>query len=123
MLSKYYETWYIQQLIPDPEHVPPAGWPQRQILGDGKKIKGLFIPNQSSESLMAGALAVQTTGRFITDVDAPLLDPGIFSISLRNAKTGIFIRTTGEPLVAPERAKTQAKQYPVVVTDRAQSPS
>ena len=111
-LSSYYSKWHLQDRRemsnPFPGHSPPREFT------DKAEVQGLFIPDQTTESIQAAALRPLTVGRFLCAADE---DVNI-SDTLRNDESGIFIRLTGEGRKAPKRSPTQVKQFPAVVVER-----
>ena len=112
-LSRYYKIYFIQQYIEKPSGFPPP-FDTIKELGDGDEIRGLFIPDQSTEMMVASAPTIGTRGRFITDSDAPIDSKD----TLREADTGFFLNLTGDPLTAPDFSPTQSKRYFAEIIER-----
>ena len=113
-ISRYYEAWYLQELIERPTGLPPP-WDTEKVYGDSTRIEGRFLLTQSTEQLIAAAQDIATRGRFACHPSEDLVNGYI----LRRESDSTFIRLVSDPLVAPTQAVSQIKTYEAVVADRA----
>ena len=116
MISRYFETFYIQEQtsIPNPWYPQFSTEPYTFGFGDGREVKGKFLQSQTDEILIAHAMGTRTHGRFVTAIDAPIDK----HTTLRRANDGFFFALEGDPIEAPEQAFVKLKVYEARVTDR-----
>ena len=112
-MSRYYERFYIQESISVPTGFPPPG-DVTFTLGDGADFMGVYIPDSSTEMLVAGAQGFRTRGRFVTAPNVPLRDNTV----VRRASDSVFIRIIGDAKQSPEQAVSQVKVFTAEIRER-----
>jgi hypothetical protein len=113
MISDYFSTWYLQAYDKVSTGYPPP-YDVRWQWTDSYEIQGLFVQNQSNEALIAGAVGIETKGRFSVefippkdgvDPNVPLSDGDV----LRSGET--YIKLIGEPVCSPDTADVKIKVF------------
>jgi hypothetical protein len=112
-INDYFSTWILQAYIRYPTGYP-SPYEFAYKWGDSTEIQGLFVQNQSIEAIIAGAVGIETKGRFTVefippkdgvDPNVPLKDGDV----LRSGET--YIKLIGEPVIAPEVADVKIKVF------------
>jgi len=113
-MNAYYEPFFKQELIESPSPWPPP-WNDPIISwGDGTKVQGVYIRDDSVEVRIAAGNGLRTTGRFACNPNIQLQHGD----TLRRVADNNFYRIIGDAKASPKIAMVQVMLFDCELTSR-----
>jgi hypothetical protein len=112
-IADYMSKWYLQAYIRYSTGYP-SPYEFAYKWGVSAEIQGLFVQNQSGEALIAGAVGIETKGRFSVEFIPPKdgVDPNVPLKDGDVLRSGdIYIKLIGEPQCSPDIADVKIKVF------------